>query len=530
VGGGATVLEWKPCEDETQRGFECAVANVPLDHTRPRWRTIELSVIRRRATASERRVGSLFFNPGGPGGAGTTALPALYAKFPEELRERFDLISWDPRGVGQSTAVRCFATPEEAVRWASRVPPFPVGEPERRAFTAAYGDLARRCQQRDPELLRHVSTADTARDLDRLRQAVGEKQLNYWGISYGTFLGATYANLFPSEAGRLLLDGNVDPQAWVNGGSWSEPKLSTFLRLRSDLASAETLGQFLELCGRAPATRCAFSAGNPAATSAKFADLLRRLAKRPVGQWTYAVAVNQVRAGLYTVHPGWTGTAQILQTLWQGHTPPEPPPPPGPAPYPGFEQIFGVMCGESPNPGVPERYDALDTFSTARAGALGHWWVWVGEPCATWPARAAASYSGPWNRPTAHPVLVVNPTHDPATPHQGGKAMVQELADARLLTLDGYGHTALDNPSSCVGRHAVRYFLDGVLPPVGARCAQDTPPFTVETPIGGVGKGARATAAPRWGWERPQQGRRCPALRACLWHSPLVWPTAAGTR
>ncbi|MEU8678654.1 alpha/beta hydrolase [Streptomyces sp. NPDC048560] len=257
-------------------------------------------------------------------------LPELYEKFPEQLRERYDIISFDPRGIGQSTPLRCFDTAEEAHAWHSRVPPFPVGGQERRAFIAAYADLARRCEQRDPDLMRYISTADVARDLDRLRRAAGEKTLRYWGISYGTFLGATYANLFPSRVGRLLLDGNVDPRAWMNGGSRQEPELSTFLRLESDLGSADTLGQFLDQCGSAPAGRCAFSAGSPAATRAKFTELMRRLAAQPVGSWTYARVVSEVRGGLYTVHPGWQHTAGTLQSLWEGAAPQEPPSPPGP--------------------------------------------------------------------------------------------------------------------------------------------------------------------------------------------------------
>ncbi|MFG2558507.1 alpha/beta fold hydrolase [Streptomyces sp. NPDC048496] len=491
-GAGGTTLTWKPCEGEGRQGFECATAKVPLDYARPRWRTIDLVVIRHRATAPGRRVGSLFFNPGGPGGAGTVGLPLQYHKFPKELRERFDIVSWDPRGVGQSTAVQCFASAEEAVTWLENVPAFPVSAKERRTFTAAYAELGRRCQKRVPELLRHVSTDESARDLDRLRQALGERQLRYWGVSYGTLLGATYANLFPSKDGRLVLDGNVDPRAWVEDGSKSEPELNTFLRLGSDLGSADALREFLRLCGRAPASSCAFSAGNPAATRAKLTELLGRLPKRPVGSWTYAKTVSEIRGGLYTVHPGWAETAQMLQTLWEGRIPEDPPAPPVSLTYPGFEQSLGVLCAESPNPRDPARYVGLAKLSTARAGDLGHWWAWANEPCATWPARAVRTYTGPWNRHTATPVLVVNATYDPATSYRAGKAMARELADTRLLTVNGYGHTSLDNPSGCVGRHTARYFLSGVLPPVGATCEQDVPPFApfaTETPAVPDGRG-----------------------------------------
>ncbi|MET9503823.1 alpha/beta fold hydrolase [Streptomyces sp. NPDC006622] len=482
-GDGGVVLRWKPCADEAQAAFECAVANVPLDHTRPRYRTIELAVIRHRAARPAERAGALFFNPGGPGGPGTVGLPELYEKFPRELRDRYDIVSWDPRGVGASTAVRCFSTTAEAAAWQEKVPAFPVGEREQRAFSAAYADLARRCERRDPELLSHVSTADTARDLDLLRRATGEERLNYWGVSYGTLLGATYANLFPERVGRLVVDGNVDPRAWMDRGATGEPELNTFLRLGSHLGSAGTLEQFLDHCGRARVTGCAFSAGTPAATRAKYRSLLRRLADRPVGGWTYARTVSEVRGGLYTVHPGWAGIADTLQGLWGGRAPVDP----GsvatdPARYPGFEQSIAVMCAESPNPRSPDRYPRLERRAVAEAGAMGSWWVWADEPCAAWPARAARTYTGPWNRTTAHPVLVVNTTHDPSTPYRSARAMAAELGGARLLTLDGYGHTALDNPSACVGRHVVRYFRTGALPPQGARCRQDLPPFVERIP------------------------------------------------
>ncbi|MHC5705833.1 alpha/beta hydrolase [Streptomyces tirandamycinicus] len=471
------VLDWRPCTGEGQRGFECATARVPLDWARPRGRMIELAVIRATATEPGRRVGSLFAPAGGPGGSGTAYLPGSYEKFPEDVRKRFDLVSWDPRGVGQSTAVRCFDTAAEAIAFQESVPPFPVGKAERRAFIAAYAQLGKRCERRFPALLRHISTADSARDLDALREAVGERRMRLWGISYATFLGATYANMFPSRVARMLLDGNVNPQAWVNGGRKREPRLSTSLRLEADLGSAATLGQFLDLCGRAPTSGCAFSAGTAGATRAKFEELMRRLKRQPVGQWTYARAVSMVREGLNRVHPAWTEVADTLQSLWEGRPPEEPAPPPDP-PYPGFEQFYAVACAESPNPRNPRQYVALDRLSTRRAGDLGHWWAWADEPCATWPAKAENRYTGPWDRPTAHPVLVVNPTYDPATPYQSAQAMVRQLHDARLLTLDGYGHTALENPSRCVNAYAARYFLTGALPRVGARCTQDVPPFT----------------------------------------------------
>ncbi|MEU8683981.1 alpha/beta fold hydrolase [Streptomyces sp. NPDC048611] len=498
---GAPRLEWRPCVRGS--AFDCASARVPLDYRNPRGRTIELAVIKRPATDPRRRIGTLFFNPGGPGGPGTVQMPQLYPLFPREVRERFDIVSWDPRGIGSSTAVNCFATPGEARAWVTGKPAgFPVDARQRASWIAAYRDLGRRCERRDPELLRHVSTADTARDLDGLRQAVGEPQLSYLGISYGTFLGATYANLFPGRVRAMVLDSSIDPQAWTNHASSAAPRLTTFLRMGADLGAAATLDQFLTKCGATTTARCAFSAGGPKATRDKFDQLLRRLREHPVGTWTYGRTVGDVVNGLYHLHPGWTNLAERLQALWQGRIPapsplPAAPPVPYPNPYLGDEQAAAVFCSDSPNPGDPGVYHALEEFSARRAGEAGRFWTWAAEPCATWPALAANSYRGPWNRPTAHPVLVVGTTYDPATPYSGAQALAGELAHARLLTHHGYGHTALTNPSSCVNAHESRYLIDGTLPPPGTACRQDTPPFAAPRPSGGVATGGGATAGRR---------------------------------
>jgi pimeloyl-ACP methyl ester carboxylesterase len=490
-------LDWSPCIPGSP--FDCATAKVPLDYSDPGGRTIDLAVIRRKATGPGRRIGTLFFNPGGPGGPGTVQMPQNYESFPREVRERFDIVSWDPRGIGNSTAVNCFDSPEEATAWVAGKPAgFPVGEQERTAWIAAFKDLGRRCQQRDPELLRHVSTADSAHDLDQLRQAVGDPQLTYLGISYGTILGATYANLFPGKVRAMTLDSNIDPQAWTNHAD-DDARLPTFLRMGSDVTAAATLDQFLTLCGSTTTARCAFSAGSPKATRDKFDQLMRRLREHPVGTWTYAGTVADAVNSLYVVHSGWTDLAGRLQDLWQGRVPepsapPPPPPVPNPNPYLGDEQAGAVLCGDSPNPRDPGVYHALEEASATRAGDAGRFWTWAAEPCATWPARAANPYNGPWNTPTAHPVLVVGTTYDPSTPYAGAQAMAKELADARLLTNNGYGHTALINSSSCINDYESRYFIDGTLPPAGTTCRQDTPPFSAPKPHGGVATGGGAMA------------------------------------
>src|SRR5215217_1255575 len=454
----APALAWKPCAEPAQRGFQCATLRVPLDYDDPGRRTIRLAVIRRQATHRRHRIGTLFFNFGGPGAAGTLVLP-LAGAITEALRARFDIASWDPRGVGGSTAVHCFASPEAEGAFLDDMVvslSFPVGSAEMGAWLGRYQQLYRRCGRRSGHLLRHVSTADTARDLDLLRRAVGDRRLNYLGSSYGTFLGATYANLFPRRVGRLVLIGNQDPVAWTRRGK-RRPFLSTFLRSRADKAAAETLRAFLDLCGRAETAQCAFSANSPAATRTKWTTLLGRLREQPVTVGTppeaitYAKLASRMVEGLYGL-PGWTALAELLQSAWRRTEPEGPPSAPTAwlpdlrlgAPrasasaeqpnfgrFAGLDQQYAVICAESPNP-RPRAFPRLAALAFARAREAGLYWSWIVEPCGSWPARAADRYAGPWNRPTAHPVLVINNTFDPATPHRGAVAMSRRLARARL--------------------------------------------------------------------------------------------------
>jgi pimeloyl-ACP methyl ester carboxylesterase len=500
--GAVPRLVWHRCASPEQQGFQCATARVPLDYLNPRGPTIHLAVIRHRASDRVNRIGMLFFNPGGPAAPGTLVLAHLYQVFPAALRARFDIVSWDPRGVGASTAVQCFPSAKDESDFFAGIPftSFPVNSGEMLGVIRRIRRFGRACARRNDVLLRHVSTADTARDLDFLRRAVGAPMLNYLGDSYGTFLGATYANLFPRRVRAMVLDSNVNPSAWVGRGAKQDGEfLSTWLRQRSDQGSAKTLGAFLDLCGRTDTAHCAFSAASAPATRAKFRALLRRLLQHPAGaKMSYAELVSATVSALYNPFPlvggtGWSGFAKVLQSAWTNgtQTPPHvrglPMPTQGvPAVggdqtpgaterYAGPEQALAIYCAESPNPS-PFTFPTLDVLSYRRSGPVGPFWSWNAEPCASWPATAADRYAGPWNRRTAHPILVVGTTYDPATPYQGAVAMTHQLARARLLTVDGYGHGEIGT-SACVDRYESRYFITGALPAPGTRCRQDRQPF-----------------------------------------------------
>jgi pimeloyl-ACP methyl ester carboxylesterase len=471
------VLRWHSCEGT----FQCATARVPLDYRQPLGRTISIAVIRRQATDPAHRLGSLFFNSGGPAEQIGPFLDS-YPQIPAELRARFDIVSFDPRGFDPSSAISCFPTLAAEHKFLAGLPLFPVGHRQEVAFEQTAARFDAMCASRGGALLTHDSTADVARDMDLLRQAVGDPVLNYLGQSYGTGLGAVYANLFPARTGHMVFDGNLDPVTWTHGSS-----LPTPLRERRDIADAQTMQAFLSLCGRASTKACAFSAGTPAATRAKFAALLQRLLRHPATfgspphTWTYADVITLFPE--YQIS-GWPDDAAALQQLWlasaPGHrsTPGSSPEPP----LPRLEEIYGVACADSPNPRDPQAYPAAAKLAYARSGGFGLMLAWLYEVCARWPQAAAQDrYTGPWNRPTAHPILLIGNTVDPATPYWNSVAMSRDLARARLLTVNGYGHTLFANPSTCATNYEVRYLTTGALPPPGTVCQQNGTPFTEQS-------------------------------------------------
>ncbi len=514
-GVAVPALAWGACPPAAEGGastapFQCATATVPIDYPDPAAGSFELAVIKYPATDQAGKLGTVFWNPGGPSDAGTEFLPVAYQGFPDQVHERFDIVSWDPRGMGGATTpvVQCFdSAAAEAQFLAEGLQgiSLPVSDEELARFTDTQRGFNEACGHRNGDLLAHVSTADNARDLDLLRQAVGEDEMNYYGTSYGTFLGATYLNMFPDKVRTAVMDGAVAPAAWA-GNDGQDLSLSTFLRIGSDLGGTDTLNEFMRQCGAVDASACAFSAGSPQATLDKFGALVDRakggivVDGEPLDDRSLlAVAQSQI----YVIEPvpgfarfpGWVAVAQFLQQAWEASEAP----PSGvtaeagqPAPESSGPSVAGtdapaepqtyvtsagrqraVICGESPNPTATDAIAAQARVSYDRAG-LNAWPF--GAMCPGWTTKAADPYLGPWNTPSV-PVLVVGNTFDPATPYTSSQRMADELADGHLLTVDGFGHTELINPSTCAQDHIAAYYLDRTLPADGTRCEQDGAPF-----------------------------------------------------
>ncbi|PYP99510.1 MAG: alpha/beta hydrolase, partial [Acidobacteria bacterium] len=309
---------WNACFKDFGPNFQCATVQVPLDYDGPADAAISIAMVRLPASDPARRIGSLFINPGGPGGSGVEfALFAGPFLFTPEVRARFDIVGFDPRGIARSTALRCFGNPRQ---WTPYFTPFafPITAEEEAQWEAADHYLDDACAQRGARIEDHMATADVARDLESLRQAVGDEKLTYYGVSYGSFLGQTYANLFPNSFRALVIDGVLDPIAWTTGAA-GQQGLPFSTRLRSDAGAQATLDEFFRLCD-AGGANCPFSGG----AADRFAALAARLRSAPIqiidpatGQpfpFTYQALIANSLFAMYDSF-SWPALANLLAFL-----------------------------------------------------------------------------------------------------------------------------------------------------------------------------------------------------------------------
>ncbi|RRD05216.1 alpha/beta hydrolase [Arachnia propionica] len=437
-------LVWRDCAPA-----QCATVLVPLDWENPGLAALEISVTRLRSRTGI--LGPLFFNPGGPGGA---AGPVIRGMEPD-LLPGFDLVGWDPRGVGESTAVRCAP---EALTAAYEADGSPDDEAERVMLRQAWQSLAESCRELSGVLLEHVSTVEVARDLDLLRHLFKVPRTSYLGISYGSLLGATYAELFPERVGRMVLDGAVE----VTG---ERPLVS--------LAGLErALGHFANWCG----TESSCPLGDSGAEVVeRISGLLQRLDRAPLSvgsrTLTQGLAARGVAGSLYWGEHHYPGLATDIMQAIDGD---------------GAGLLFAsdlntdyddgwlqaasalpaVVCADRPDRGflaALEELVGVRAEAPVFAASLGtqpmceFWTAWVQPPLQL---RGEG----------APPILVIGRTGDPVTPLENSARLSERLESAQLLTVDGIGHVSLNRRDPCVERAVARYLTLGILPGPGESC------------------------------------------------------------
>ncbi len=485
-------LGWYKCYEIA----ECATVRLPLDYRKPKGKTTEIAVLRVKAKNQAKRIGSLFVNPGGPGGSATSfALDAPYF-LSDSLLQRFDVVGVDPRGIGASQNVRCFPSVRAQTEVLNLMNvPFPVTAAEEKNYITGSKKLGQACSTTGRPLTASSSTAEVARDMDVVRRAVGDKKLSYLGFSYGSALGQYYANMFPDRFRALVVDGVLDPTAWVGND-----KQILDQRLRSSSGAYKALIEILTRCDKAGPTKCVFSEGDPVR---HFAQVANRLKTDPVEfpdgaggtiQVTYAIFISAVLGTLYGTEagPGVTQLAAEVATAQEGGTT-------APLlkrvnaakasraydfPYEnGLDAGSTVICTDGKHPANASAWPAAVDRRDREAPYFGRSWGWIDSQCATktWTVRDTNAYTGPFTRRTASPVLVVGNFWDPATNYAGAVSSRRLLPNASLLSSNNWGHTAYGS-GVCATTAIDNYLLTGKAPADGKTCTDAVQPFVEPLP------------------------------------------------
>lgn len=453
-------LVWKECGD----GFDCTKLKVPLDYRHPDKASIHLQVIRHSAPA-EISHGSLVVNPGGPGGSGIDYARNIEYIMTPTLQENFDVVGFDPRGVGSSNPVKCLN--DKQLDQLIAADQSPDNSAEVAQFVALAKLLANECAKNSPSIYKFMDTVSAARDIDILRQALGDEKLNWFGKSYGTFLGATYAELFPSKVGRMMLDGAVDP-------TLTNEQLSYGQAVAFDIA----LRRFVVDC--ATQDDCPLSQ-NIDRGVAQVANMLDQLDSQPGKledgrQFTQAMALTGVLGNLYDKLYGWPELRSALLTALDGdyatlaasadfyvsrdsngHYTDN-----------GNEAIYAVNCADRPDRASVSQTQQLANEWKKQAPVFGISLAWSNLGCTYWQAPATGEPS-PIKAAGTPKIVVVGTKYDPATPYVWAVSLADQLSQGVLLTFNGDGHTAYFQGSDCVDRYIDQYFLIGRAP-AGVTC------------------------------------------------------------
>lgn len=451
---------WSDCGG----GFQCGSILAPIDYANPSSGSLRVALIRLAATDPAHRIGSLVVNPGGPGASGVDFVrDDATAVFPKEILSRFDIIGFDPRGVNGSSEVRCIDNLDHV--FAADFTP--DNSTETRQLLAIAKEFDDGCEQHAPDLLPHLGTESVARDLDRIREAIGDETLSYVGFSYGTLIGAMYAQLFPTHVRALVLDGALDPALDEQG-----------LRAGQAVGFETALNHFLADCAKRKT--CAFyNGGKPGAA---FDALMKRIEAHPLPSIRITderlvgptLAWSAVIGALYS-KSAWPALATTLAFAQAGD---------GALmlliadPLNGRDRNGGysnlvdantaVNCLDFPAPRDPAAYAAFATKLTKTAPRFGAILGWTDIDCAFWPVEPDR-VPAPIHAPGAPPIVVVGSTGDPATPYQWAVSLAKELDSGILITRRGEGHTGYSD-STCVQKAVDQYLLTLARPKDGLTC------------------------------------------------------------
>lgn len=447
-------LDWTACED----GYECADLVVPRDHTDPDSPTFTIPVIRLPATGPGERIGSLVVNPGGPGISGVNYLRDEGASL-AALGERYDLVSFDPRGAGASNpAVDCLSEEEVAtVRDQVSAPSTPA---EERVAVDSAESMAQACADQVGEWLPWVGTQEVARDMDLLRAELGDDQLTYLGFSYGTFLGATYADLFPENTRRMVLDGAMDPAR-------------DYDTLRHDQAVA------MDAALRRFAADCLESSDCPLTGSvddalAQLAGIVEALDRSPFTAddgrtLSGSRALALIQSATYYPPSTWDGLRGVLGDALDGQYDAMLELAYGPALMvnPADTPYLSVMCHDLAT-SDGDLGDLADEWAV-EAPLNGPSRAWSTLPCRVWPEHTETP-STALNAEGSGPILVVGTTHDPATPVAWARSLSGALDEASYLEWEGDGHIAYGRAGACVSDIVEGFLLEDEAPPATSTC------------------------------------------------------------
>lgn len=456
-------LEWTECE-----GAECARLTVPVDYEAPDGETLEIAVVRVVAERRSKRIGSLVVNPGGPGASGVDYARAADFIVGQGVRDAFDVVGFDPRGVARSAALDCLS--DSAMDAYLGADPTPDDAAERERYRADARAFGEGCARGGGDLAQHVSTAEAARDMDVLRAALGEERLTYLGKSYGTLLGATYAELFPQQVGRMVLDGVVAPDLTSDdialgqavGFERATRAWAQYCVEEGDCPLGDSVDEvmaglrtFLASVDASPLTRT----GDPSVPrlTEGWASIGIAQAMYDQGQWRFLLD-----AMADAVEGDGEALLQLANSYAQRN--------PG-GQYSGnlLEAFNAVNCLDQSASGDLDERVAFAEEVTEQAPTWGPFLAWGSLICGVWPIPATGE-AREVTAAGAAPVVVIGTTRDPATPYEWAVRLREQLASASLVTFDGDGHTAYTRSNECVDDAVDAFYLEGTVPRDGLRC------------------------------------------------------------